>query len=67
MSVNIKQKIINICNAHSWDITCIETDKDHVHFIICYAATDRVCDIIKFIKQETTYYLWQKYSDLLSR
>lgn len=67
ISVNIKQKIINICNAHNWDITCIETDKDHVHFLICYDATDRVCDIVKVIKQETTYYLWQKYSDLLSR
>ena len=25
-------------------------------------TTDRVCDIVKIVKQETTYYLWQKYN-----
>ena len=28
---------------------------------------DRVCDIVKIVKQETTYYLWHKYGSLLSK
>lgn len=37
----------------------MDTDKDHMHFLIRYDTTDRVCDIVKIVKQETTYYLWQ--------
>lgn len=44
----------------------METDKDHIHFLISYDTTDRVCDIVKIAKQETTYYLWQKYGSFLS-
>ena len=45
----------------------IETDKDHIHFLLSYDTTDRVCDIVKIVKQETTYYLWHKYGSLLSK
>ena len=45
----------------------METDKDHIHFLLSYDATDRVCDIVKIVKQETTYYLWQKYNSVLSK
>ena len=30
----------------------METDKDHIHFLISYDTTDRVCDIVKIVKQE---------------
>ena len=36
-------------------------------FLLSYDATDRVCDIVKIVKQETTYYLWQKYNSVLSK
>ena len=45
----------------------METDKDHIHLLVEYDTTDRVCDIVKAIKQETTYYLWQKYNNSLSK
>lgn len=64
---DIKQKIFNICNSNDWNIITMETDKDHIHFLISYDTTDRVCDIVKLIKQQTTYYLWQKYSSFLSK
>ena len=63
---DVKQKIFDICNSNSWNIIAMETDKDHVHFLVSYDATDRVCDIVKVVKQQTTYHLWQKYSDFLS-
>lgn len=45
----------------------METDKDPIHFLLGYDMTDRVCDIVKVMKQETIYYLWQKYRTFLSK
>ena len=41
--------------------------KNLIHFLLRYDTTDQVCDIVKIIKQETTYHLWQKYSSVLSK
>ena len=54
---DVKQKIFDIANARGYEIIALETDKDHIHFILSYDTTDRVCDIVKTIKQETTYHL----------
>ena len=64
---DVKQKILDIANTLGYEIIVIETDKDYIHFLLSYDTTDRVCDIVKIIKQETTYYLWQKYSSVLSK
>lgn len=62
-----KQKIYDICNSKGHDIIAMETDRDHIHFLISYDATDRVSDIVKQIKKQSSYYLWQKYPSLLSK
>ena len=64
---DVKQKIYDICNSKGYGIIAMETDKDHIHFLISYDTTDSVCDIVKLIKQYTTYHLWQKYSNFLSK
>lgn len=64
---DVKQKIFDIANTRGYEIIAMETDKDHMHFLISYDTTDRVCDIVKIIKQKTTYYLWQKYGSFLSK
>ena len=64
---DVKQKIYDIYNSKGYGSITMETDKDHIHFLISYDTTDRVCDIVKLIKQQTTYYLWQKYSNILSK
>ena len=64
---DVKQKILDIANTHGYEIIAIETDKDHIHFLLSYNTADRVCDIVKIVKQETTYYLWHKYSSVLSK
>ena len=62
---DVKAKIYDICNSKGYGIIAMETDKDHIHLLISYDTTDRICDIVKLIKQETTYHLWQKYSAFL--
>ena len=64
---DVKQKILDIADTRGYEIIAMETDKDHIHFLLSYDATDRVCDIVKIVKQETTYYLWQKYNSILSK
>ena len=64
---DLKQKIYSICKIRGYEIVAMETDKDHIHFLISYDTTDRVCDIVKIIKQETTYFLWQKYANILAK
>ena len=54
-----KRFLIYVNLSKEWEIIAMETDKDHIHFLVEYDATDRVCDIVKVVKQETTYYLWQ--------
>ena len=58
-------KRFDIANTHGYEIIAMETDKGHMHFLISYDTIDRVCDIVKIVKQETTYYLWQKYGSFL--
>ena len=53
---DVKQKIFVIANTYDYEIIAIETDKDHIHFLLSYDITDRVCDIVKIVKQETAYY-----------
>ena len=64
---DVKQKIFDIANTRGYEIITMEADKDHMHFLISYDTTDMVCDIVKIVKQETTYYLWQKYGSFLSK
>ena len=45
----------------------METDKDHIHILLEYDTTERVCDIISILKRQTTYYLWNRYGTYLSR
>ncbi len=39
---DVKQEILHITNTHDYKITAIETDKDHIHFLLSYDTTDRV-------------------------
>ena len=64
---DVKQKIYDICNSYKYSVIAMKTDVDHIHILIGYDTTDRVCDIVKLIKQQTTFYLWQKYPYFLSK
>ena len=64
---SIADDVNDIANTRGYEIIAMEADKDHMHFLISYDTTDRVCNIVKIVKQETTYYLWQKYSSILSK
>ncbi len=39
---NRHNKIYDICNSKGYGMIAMETDKDHIHFLISYDTTDRV-------------------------
>ena len=45
-----KSKIFNIINAHSYETTSIEINKDHIYYLSSYNTMDKSCNIIKIIK-----------------
>ena len=62
----IKRAISYLAAQNNWNIITTETDKDHIHILLEYDATERICDIISIIKQRTTRWLWIWYRDVLS-
>ena len=44
---DVKQKIFDIANTHGYEIIAMDTDKDHMHFLICYDTTDRVSTLLR--------------------
>ena len=44
---DVKQKIFDIANTRGYEIIAMKTDKDHMHFLICYDTTDRVSTLLR--------------------
>lgn len=45
----------------------METNLDHIHILIDYSPDQKISDIVKHLKQYTTYYMWQRHSQNLIR
>ncbi len=44
---DVKQKIFDIANTHGYQIIAMDTDKDHIHFLLSYDTTERVATSLK--------------------
>ena len=63
----VKRAITDLAGQNNRTVIAMETDKDHIHILLEYDTTERVCDIISILKRQTTYYLWNQYGTYLSR
>ncbi len=61
----VKKNCMELAVKLRWNIIAMETDKDHIHIMLEYDATERICDIISALKQHTTYFLWKQFPDFL--
>lgn len=50
-----------------WKIEVMEADKDHIHFLIKASPTDTVFEIVRVLKQTSTYDMWKLHHDYLSK
>lgn len=62
----VKSTVCDIAIRNGYIITAMETDGDHIHILLDYHPTDRICDIVKALKQQTTHRLWEQYHTYLA-
>ena len=64
---DIKQFSYEICQKHKVIIRYMETDKDHIHYMIETEATMSISKIVNLMKSHTTYYIWERYPNYLRK
>ncbi len=67
ISEDIKQFSYEICQKHNVIIKYMETDKDHIHYMIETEPTMSISKIVNLVKSYTTYYIWEKYPNYLKK
>ncbi|MFR1944802.1 MAG: IS200/IS605 family transposase [Faecalimonas umbilicata] len=66
-SDDIKQFSYDICQKHNVKIHKMETDKDHIHYMIETEPNINLSNLVRTIKSYTTYHIWKLYGKYLSR
>ena len=64
---DIKTEIESISNYYRWQIIEQEIDQDHIHILIRYSPKWSILEIVRLLKQLTTYRIWQKHNEYLSQ
>lgn len=67
LSDDIKNLSYEICNKHNIKIKYLETDKDHIHYMIETNPNISISKIVNLIKSYTIYHIWRKYPKYLSK
>lgn len=67
MSDDIKQYMYDISNEKGYKIIEMGTDTDHIHILLEYSPKTSVSNIAKQLKQYTTYKIWKRYYERLSK
>ena len=67
ISDDIKQLSYDICRKHGVDIKYMETDKDHIHYMIETDPTISLSKIVNLMKSYTTYHIWRMHGKLLGK
>ena len=58
---DVKQFFYDVSIKYHYKIIQMETDKDHIHILLEYNPNDKISEIVKYLKQYTTYMIWNKY------
>ena len=67
ISDNIKSLSREICSKYDINIKHMETDSDHIHYMVEIPPTISVSKVVKLIKSYTTYHIWQLNYDYLKK
>ena len=62
-----KHIFTSIASASDFYMEVMETDKDHVHFLIRYIPRLSIALIVRRLKQESTRQLWQLHGSTLRK
>ena len=64
---DVKQFFYDTAIKYNYRIIQMETDKDHIHILLEYKPTIAVSIIVKQLKQYTTFHIWKRYRNILSK
>lgn len=65
ISDKVKQISFEICNKYKVNIEEMETDKDHIHYMIEYEPTISISKIVNLMKSYITFHIWNIESNYL--
>lgn len=63
---DVKQFLYDAAKKYGYEIIQMETDKDHVHILLEYSPKISVSDIVRQLKQYSTYQMWNYHKEYLS-
>lgn len=66
ISNNLKRLSLEICSRHNVTIKYMETDKDHIHYMIETVPNINLSHYIGTMKSYITYHLWELYQNVLT-
>jgi len=64
---DIKQLSYEICQKHNTIIKHMESDCDHIHFMIETDPTVRLSDLVRTMKSYTAFHIWKRHELLLCK
>lgn len=64
---SMKELSRQLCEKHGVLIKYVETDCDHIHYMIEIPPTVAISDLVRNLKSYTTYHIWKLYPDLLRK
>jgi putative transposase len=67
LNEDMKTILENITNNSDFNIEVMESNINHIHFLIRYIPRLSVSSIVRKLKQESTKQIWSLYSDVLSQ
>lgn len=62
---DVKKILYDVTRKYGYTIIQMETDKDHVHILLEYNPKVSISDIVKQLKQYSTYQMWKIHGDYL--
>ena len=62
----VKQFVHDGAKKYGYTIIQMETDKDHIHILLEYSPKVSVSDIVKQLKQYSTYQMWKFHKSYLT-
>lgn len=67
IAYNVKVFSTEICEKHGVSIKYMETDKNHIHYMIETRPNINLSGFVRTMKSYITYHIWEKYSAYLHK
>lgn len=67
ISDSIKRLSLEICSRHDIVVKYMETDKDHIHYMLETNPKLSISKIVAILKGYTTFWIWREYPLELSK